>query len=413
MVLAGVAYLLTNKKTKEPQTKLGEKRFETIPINEVVAINIQSKDDTVVLKKGDKVWEVETRFNYPANFSKIADTLKKIKDIKVGRTFPADEETIARLGLHDPTQKDKPYDQKGTRIILKNKDNQPIADLIFGKEREASAGGGGQYFKLTAESTVYMADSSFRYTDKKSADWLDKDLFKVNAEDIQQVICMNPKDQSVVYKLKRDQKGESPEFIDLPNNRKPNRSKINSLFGAISAFQIDDIADPADKSIDFGGMKYIEFHLFDGTVYKLYPGKALPTDSEKYYLKTEVAYIKPEIKPDPKVEETPPTDQKIVPLASEPKPEGSDAKSETKPQGTEPPKETIDYEKLSKQANELNQKLSNWVYIIPKWRYQNLTVDPEELLEKPEEKKEEPAPPVEKKSETEKKPGTEKKSGKK
>lgn len=114
----------------------------------------------------------------------------------MGRSFPSDDDALARLSLYAPDAADKPADQKGTRVVLEAKDKKAIADLIFGKEREGTAGAGGQYFKPASENTVYMTDSSFRNTDKKPADWLDKDLFKVKAEDIEQVICMNPADQS-------------------------------------------------------------------------------------------------------------------------------------------------------------------------------------------------------------------------
>ncbi|MBW2201914.1 MAG: hypothetical protein JRF71_13975, partial [Deltaproteobacteria bacterium] len=87
-------FISSRSKPEKKQTALGEQLFYRLPVNEIAAITIESPDGTVMLEKGKSVWVVKNRFNYPADFAMIADLIKKIRGIKIGRSFAASEETI-------------------------------------------------------------------------------------------------------------------------------------------------------------------------------------------------------------------------------------------------------------------------------------------------------------------------------
>jgi len=372
--LAGTAYMMQKKGSIEPYNEMGETLIPGLPVNDIAEITIQGTEGSVNLKKGETVWIVENKFNYPADFEKITELAKKIKDTKIERSFTGEKDTISRLALNEPDKADISADEKGTRIILKDKNNKILSDIIFGKTKESASGTGGNYLKLVKASGIYIVDNNFKYLEKNSSDWVNKDLLAVNENDVEKVICIDPKSDKPVFTLKRPEKNKEPEFADLPQGKKIKTSKVNSLFGGIASLQIEDVADPAKDTKGMGlDGKYLEFHLFDGTVYKVFPGSAVENDDTKHYMKTEVIYVKPEVKEPEKKSET------------------EESKDEKKAEETTPAKpdeKQKSPDELAADAKNLNEKLSKWTYIISKWRYDNFVTDSVQLFE--EEKKEDP-----------------------
>lgn len=378
-ILGGTAYLATKLETTEKQEKMGGPLLSDFPMNEITSLSVKSAENSVSLKKGESVWVVENKFNYPADFSAITDFVKNLKEAKVGRNFKAEKDTLARLALEDPDKKEVSNEEKGVRVILEGKEKKVLADLIVGKPREMSApgAGGGQYVMLAKDTTVYLVDKSFQSLDKKAAEWLDKDLTDVNAADVEKLICTD-KSGKTLYTLKRPEKGKDAELAEIPAERKIKKAKINSALGGIASLRIEDIADPAKKAEETGLDKALcfEYHLFDGTIYKAYPGIAVPEDAEKYYFKVEVGYAAPEVKAEDNAEAS--GDEKLSDQDKAKKEEERKKKAEDrKKQESE----------LADTAKKLNEKISPWTYLIPKWKYENFVTKSEDFLE--EVKKEE------------------------
>ena len=385
-VLTLVTYMtLNHDDAGTKQGKMGEKLFSDLPLNAVAAVTVKGPDESVTLKKGENIWLVENRFNYPASFSLLTDIVNNLKDAAIGRSFKADEETLSRLSLQHPDKKEKAAEQRGVQVILQDKDRKVLADVMVGKARPE----GGHYLMLAKEPTVYLVDKTFKTLNKKLADWLDKELTEeINAADIEKVVCRDS--EKILYTFKRPEKGKDAEFEGtVPEGKKLKNAKVNEVFGALSYFRIDDIADPAKKAEETGLDKALcfEFYLFDGTVYKAYPGKELTEDKEKSYFKAEVAYLAPEKKAEEKKEE----------------PDKADKKEEKTqpPEKTQKPEEKPKTEAdVSADAKKLNEKISPWIYVISKWKREKFVANTDDFFEevkaapKPEAKEGVMTPPV-------------------
>ena len=356
-VLAIATFFIFNKKSNtNQQTKLGQKLFDNLKVNDIAKITINSTDGAVILKKEKTFWVVENRFNYPADFSKITDLATKLKELKIGRRFNASGDIISRLSLHLPEKKEIPPSQKGIQIVLVDKQKKILLDLILGKIRESTSRSGGQYVMLSTTSTVYLVDQNFRFLEKEPKQWLNKDLIDIKAKDIEKVICFTPGREKVIYAIKRPEKEQPPEFVNAPRNRKVETSKINQVVEALTGLKIEDIADPGKniKQTKFKNTPYFEYYLFDGTVYNIYPGLAMDNDSEKHYYRVYASHIPPQDK-----EGDVTTDS------------GKEDKSRQENQA----------EPLVK-VNHLNKKLGSWIYIVSKWENNKFITDPEEFFEK-------------------------------
>ncbi|MDF1592911.1 MAG: DUF4340 domain-containing protein [Desulfobacterales bacterium] len=343
ILLAVVLLTTRTKKTAEDQADMGAKLFAGLAAGNIAAITITSPEATAKLKQTPNGWIVENRFGYPADFSKVAELVKKLSDAKIGRTFPASAEIQARQSLYPPEQQELPADQKGTRIVLADKDAKTLADLIIGKEREN--GGDTFYVMPLPQSRICLIDQNFRFLEKKPADWLNKKPLDLNPKKVQKVVLFDPKKNRAIYTLQRPAEDKDPVLLDLAPDKKMAKFKADQLFEALTSLTVEDVADPGQKdAARFSGAPRFDYTLYDGTVYHVFPGAALKEDAEKHYFRTEVSYQPPPGKADPAQKES--------------------------------------QAKLKEEAEKLNLKISPLTYVISKWVYDSFFTDPKNLIEK-------------------------------
>lgn len=332
-VLGIATYLVsTSDRNSVKKQSAGEDKFlSELPVNDIVSISVKDAENEVVLEKGESVWQVKNRFGYAADFGKIAEFAKKLKDSKVGRTFEVTEDMRSRLALHSPEEADIPPESKGTRVTLKDKAGRVLADVIIGKPREASSGFGGHYLMAVGGRTVYLVDKDYNYMEKKPSEWIQTDLLDVKAADVREVVCTDSKTGNVIYTLRRPEKGKDPELLNAPADKKLIPARLNNVMSALDGFAIENVADPAEKAEDTGtdALRLI-FRMFDGTEYTAYPGKASKEDAEKYYVRLNAAYVPPP-EPEKPAEESAPAEAESKPAETGDKSDAvPDAKAQEK-----------------------------------------------------------------------------------
>ena len=336
--------------------------LEKLPANEISAITIKGPEISVLLAKKLDRWVVENRFHYPADFSKIADFVRKLKQAKIGRQFQSSEATLQRLSLKSPDDTGAGKAGKGTKILLKDESGKLLASLLLGKPRESGAERSfpdGHYVTLDNDPTIYLIDTHFAHLQKEPSAWLDKALLKVEANEVKKISSLSADEGKIHYTFVRAEKGNDLESSVLPANKKVDKSVLNRLARSLSSLSMEDVIDPSDDSvsIDLKKSNKVEYHLFNGMIYSVYPGKACPEDGQ-CYLKVEVDYQKPSAEEKPAADEKASNDEKTSP---------------------EKTSEEIDLE-----AKQLNKRLSPWTYVISKWQHDSFITDLDKLLEKPD-----------------------------
>jgi len=344
LLLAVVLFISHSKKTAEDPAGIGAKLFAGLAAGDIAVITITSPEATARLKQTPNGWIVENRFDYPADFSKVAGLVQKLSNAKIGRTFPASPEIQARLSLFSPEQPERPADQKGTRVVLSDKDAKTLADLIIGKEREN--GGDTFYVMPLPESRICLIDQNFRFLEKKPADWLNKKPLDLNPKKIRKVVLFDPKKNRAIYTLQRPAEGKDPVLLDLPPGKKMAKFKADQLFEALTSLTVEDVADPGpkDSAARFSDAPRFDYTLYDGTIYHAFLGTALKDASENHYFRATASYRPPSGKVDPDQKES--------------------------------------QAKLAEETEKLNLKISPWTYVISKWVYDSFFTDPNNLIEK-------------------------------
>ena len=137
--------------------------------------------------EGKPLWSIPTHENYPADardqVSDAAGGLMGLTILKVAGSSPKDHEDY---GVVDPDpNKRKGTTGVGTRVTMKNDRGKVLMSLIIGKEVPDRTE--LRYVRKAGEDPVYIVKVS---TDKLSAkfeDWIEEDLLKLNAWDIEQI----------------------------------------------------------------------------------------------------------------------------------------------------------------------------------------------------------------------------------
>jgi hypothetical protein len=90
---------------------------------------------------------VEDLFDFPANFKSISELVSKLKNQRSGGTLKVPRKLFPGWRFMTRTKPDISHDEKAIRIQLLGKDQNLLADVLVGKQRESSGGAGAQYLK--------------------------------------------------------------------------------------------------------------------------------------------------------------------------------------------------------------------------------------------------------------------------
>jgi predicted nucleic acid-binding Zn-ribbon protein len=221
---------------------------------------------------------------------------------------------------------------------------------------------------------------------------LDKGLVEVAANEVKKILCLSPDGREMRYSFERPEKGKDLEPRNLPIDRKIDKSALNRLAGALSSLRMDDVLNPSStaESIGMEISALFEYHLFNGMIYRVYPGKA-SSDDDGGYLKIEAEYKKPSEKKGETPEEVSSEKEETSEVSSEKEEtsEASSEKEETSEASSE--KEETSAEKspgeYALEVKKLNERLSSWIYVISKWQHGAFETDLDQLLEKPDKEK--------------------------
>jgi hypothetical protein len=340
---AGVAVIRLNT-PRSPDSAMGDYLLRDLPVNDIASIGIKGSSSQVRLEKKDGRWVVADRFGYPAEFSKIAEFVRALRNAKTGRRFEASEETLARMSLIDPYKEEIPESHKGIEVLLQTEAEKPLAHLVLGSPRSSETGAsGGRYVKVKGSSEVYLIDATLAQYKPSPPEWLEKDLLDVPAPDVKELACTEGGND--IYRFERSEKESSLEPVVFPHREKIDRQAVDKLAGALASFRIEDVV-PASQIDETTFGVCVEYRLFDGKKISLYPGMAGGENGEPV-LRISV-------------------DMDRSTIASE----GSGENASDKQLNEEAKNETTD----------LMERVSPWVFKLSRWRFDTLVTDPADLL---------------------------------
>lgn len=287
------------------ESRTGEKFYDNLPLNDVQKMTITTKDSNVELEKKDDSWVVVTGNSYYADFSKIADFLKKVAEVTIVQEIEIAENDFGRLELNSPDKDNG----TGTNIEFFDKNDSLLGKMVLGKNhmrksqgKPSPYGGGGEYpdgryIHNPKSKIIALVSETFSSISENNDSWIDKTFFKVDK--IKKAFVKEG--DKILWTVQREDENDSLELEgELKADEKVNKSKLNGIDSALRYPSFNKVADPAvtDDVHGFtGDSRRFVAETFEGLTYTVVLGTK--TEDDEYPIKIEIDYKEPELAPGP------------------------------------------------------------------------------------------------------------------
>ena len=226
-------------------------------LNDVIKIEIETKDETFSVERRDESWTLPSRDNFPADVSVVRRTLIDLAALELIEKKTAQSARHKSIGLDAPSD-----GGDGVLVRIYGGDDLPIAGAIVSSFQP---GGGTDrlYVRWPAEDQTWIAKGDLDLSER-AEQWIATDVLAVKRADIRAVDVVPF--EGPPYRLSRDN-DETPDFTleTVPEGRKAKPAySWNTTGFALTSLNISDVrATTAAWSLDKGRVTY---ELFDGTV---------------------------------------------------------------------------------------------------------------------------------------------------
>jgi len=203
----------------------------------------------------DGRWIIPSHNNYPADGTdRMGKAAASFIDVRKDIVRSDRAEDHPEFGVLDPESPDGEADQKGTHVVFKDEAGTVLVDAIVGKAVEGKPD--FRYVRLPTEKRVYAVKLKLDIS-TKFEDWIEKDLLKIERDDIVELVSdaysvdeasakIVGSDPLVVRQLAipAEEEGTSQkdwlpaEGVTLPEGKSVDSAKIRTVIGAIDRLQI-------------------------------------------------------------------------------------------------------------------------------------------------------------------------------
>ena len=142
------------------------------------------------VKKNDRdVWIIPSHYGYPADAkARMATSATMLVGLKKDRVVGDRKEDHALFGVVNPLEDSFETEGRGTLVTFKNSGGSKLAELIVGKEVEDKVD--HFYVRLPGKKRTYVASLDNQLS-TQFADWIETDLLKASALDVDELIFDN------------------------------------------------------------------------------------------------------------------------------------------------------------------------------------------------------------------------------
>jgi len=360
VLAVGGALLLEKRSVPDTVVADGELLYPGLRglLNDVSNIELTrpDKEEPVVLERTESGWIDVPKAGYPADAGKIRQLLLRLANAHIAEVKTANPDLYSRLGVADSG------DGAGTVLVV----GSP-ADISLIVGDKSAAGGAGTYVRRAGEAQSYLVDVDLD-VNRPGDDWLDRDLFDVDASAINRVVITLADGQ--VLELFRV--GERLVMAGMPEGRElSNPGATQPIARALAGLRFDDVVPAGDFA---GGdpEAVVDFHLDDG---RRITARAWQKDDARWLAFSVAMDPAPETVASLEDESAAASDQKETEETGAGPASGSDAGSEGGPAVPE----RADPEVVARE----DAGLAGWVFKVPVHRYEQMVRRQEDLL-KPE-----------------------------
>jgi hypothetical protein len=341
-------------------------------VNDVAAIEVVGGGEALELQRRESGWVVASRAGYPAKFETVKEAIVSISQLEPRERKTADPARYERLGLAEPGDA-----SESVRVTLRDTEGKEIAGVVLGND--VSEGGASQrYVRTVSDAQAWLAEGRVNVpTDPLQ--WMDRDIMRIARDRITRVRIRHPDGEEV--SIAREQGGTNYTLETAPEGRTPkSAAEIGAPASALAYLRFDNVRADDGLGLDMGSPTV--------TVFETANGLRVTARTWKVEDKTWASFAA-EAVPSPAATDA---GEGQEPEAGTGGAEDSETAPEAEPgaTGTEPP--AAEENSAAKEAEELNAKLSGWLFAIPEYQAGSLRKRLDDLTEAPTPPEEQPAP---------------------
>lgn len=360
-VLAVAGALLLEKRTAPDSAVAdGELLYPGLKdlLNDVSRIEMTRPDEEepVVLERTESGWVVVPREGYRADAGKIRQLLLRLADARIAEVKTANPELYPKLGVADSG------DGAGTVLVV-----GPPAELSLVVGNRDAAGGERTYVRRQGEAQSYLVDVNLD-VNRPETDWLDRDLFDVDASAIKKVVITMADGE--VLELFRV--GDRLVMAGMPEGRElSNPGATQPIARALAGLRFDEVV-PATKFDGGDPDATVEFHLDDGR-----------RITARAWQKDDARWLAFSVAMDPAPENVEASNEESETTADQRGSGGSRANAAGGPESASENDQTLPERADPEAVAQQDAALAGWVFKVPVHRYEQMVRRKEDLL-KPE-----------------------------
>jgi len=391
-LVALLAAVLINS-SRKPQSEAAAQAQRLLPelhghMNDVSAITLTGADNKVLttLKRGSDGWTVAEKADYPADVAKVREFLLKLDQGTLIEQKTSSEKRYAELGVDDVKDKDA----KGVLVDIAGL-TQPLK-LIIGNFN--GAGGGGTFVRRAGDPQSWLAAGNIT-VDKNTADWEKRDLTDIAAARLQSLTLTNT-DGKPLKAAKQQRTDANFKVADVPPGREVSSEFVANSLGSVLANLRAEDAFPAKDMAPPGKVHKAQYVAFDGLVVDVTAWDNVGKDYAQFAAHLDTAAANADIDKE-QVKARAEYDAAITAASKKASDEKTDA---AKAAGDVPkPLAVSDAAKdregkldaLNKEIQTLNKTFNGWTFVLPSYKFTDMSKTMDDMLKPVEAKKPEDA----------------------
>ncbi len=272
-----------------PENLVGQELFPDFkdPLA-AVSLEIIKYDESTATLQPFKValvnnrWSIPSHENYPADakdqLAEAAASLIGLKILELVTDRPGDH---ALYGVVDPDPRNLEAGTTGVgmRVVMRDKDDQELLNLVIGKEVPGREG--LRYVRRGRQDPVFVVAIKTDKLSTRFEDWIERDLLQLNTWDIRQVaiddysidivqgvqiprsrIVLDYDDREVKWTLRQCQNYENGQWVErlLAEDEELDTTKLNDMKWALDDLKIVDVRrKPAGMTANLRELGEIKF----------------------------------------------------------------------------------------------------------------------------------------------------------
>ncbi|RPJ47245.1 MAG: DUF4340 domain-containing protein [Betaproteobacteria bacterium] len=285
---------------RDSGAKIGAHLLPQLKVSDVAKMRLQDATQEVTLVAKDKVWRVEQRGGYPADFAEISGLILKLLDAKVVQSEVVGASLHPRLDLVMPGKGAK--EGTGTLVELSDAAGKPLVSMVLGKvslkkdpmnplPNARDGVPAGRHILVAGKGdNVFVVSDPLEKAVARPGAWLARDFFKV--ERIKTLQLAGEAANS--WRITRDEEWGQWKFAAGGGQLDPSAAVAanNALSGLAFSDVILDDKTGTDKAVT------LTAETFDNLTYTI---KLAPHTDGDFVLRFNVAGTPPKTrKPEPK-----------------------------------------------------------------------------------------------------------------